>query len=56
LESAPPQIMLMHDITDVNDLAVFQTKDVLNMMRLWNQDAANNNTKLGMGMQKKAEA
>jgi hypothetical protein len=48
--------VLMHDITDVNDLAIFQTKDVSNMIKLWNQDAANNNTKLGMGVQKKVEA
>jgi hypothetical protein len=49
-------LALMHDILDVNDLAVFQTKDVANMIKLWNQDAANNNSKLGMGIQKKVEA
>jgi hypothetical protein len=47
--------VLMHDILDVNDLAVFQTKDVSNMIKLWNQDAANNNSKLRMGIQKKVE-
>jgi hypothetical protein len=47
--------VLMHDISDVNDLAVFQTKDVANMIKLWNQDVANNNWKLGMGIQKKVE-
>jgi hypothetical protein len=47
--------VLMHDITDVNDLAVFQPKDVSKMIKLWNMDAANN-TKLGMGIQKKVEA
>jgi hypothetical protein len=53
------QFVLMHnimDVNDVNDLAVFQTKDVLSMIKLWNQDAANNNTKLRMGVQKKVEA
>jgi hypothetical protein len=50
------RFVLMHDMSDVNDLAVFQTKDVSNMTKLWNQDAANNNSKLGMGIQKKVEA
>jgi hypothetical protein len=48
--------VLMHDISNVNNLAVFQTKDVANMIKLWNQDAANNNSKLRMGIQKKVEA
>jgi hypothetical protein len=50
------RFVLMHDITDVNDLAVFQPKDVSKMMKLWNMDVANNNKKLGMGIQKKVEA
>jgi hypothetical protein len=50
------RFVLTHDILDVNYLAVFQMKDVSHMIKLWNQDAANNNSKLGMGIQKKVEA
>jgi hypothetical protein len=46
----------MHNITSADDLAVFEPKDVENMIKLWNQDASNANMKLGMGIQKKVQA
>jgi hypothetical protein len=46
----------MHNINSADDLAVFEPKDAVNMVKLWNQDPNNVNMKLGMGVQKKVQA
>jgi hypothetical protein len=46
----------MHNINSAEDLAVFEPKDAVNMVKLWNQDPNNVNMKLGMGVQKKVQA
>jgi hypothetical protein len=55
-KSLATRFAAMHNINSVDDLAVFEQKDIENMIKLWNQYANNVKMKLGMGIQKKVQA